>query len=43
MLIQHIDDRDRWQFKMEGSKELHAALQSYKPWSFEQWSDEFLD
>lgn len=37
MLIQHIDDRDRWQFKLEGSKELHAALASYKPWSFEQW------
>lgn len=36
-LIQHIDDRDRWQFKLEGSRELHAALQSYKPWSFEQW------
>lgn len=38
-LIQHIDDRDRWQFKLEGSKELHAALQSYKPWNFEQWSN----
>ena len=37
MLIQHIDDRDRWQFKLEGSKELHAALASYKPWTFEQW------
>lgn len=37
MLIKHIDDRDRWQFKIEGSKEFHAALASYKPWSFEQW------
>lgn len=37
MLIRHIDDRDRWQFKLEGSKELHAALASYKPWSFGQW------
>lgn len=37
LLIQHIDDRDRWQFKLEGSRELHAALSSYKPWSFEQW------
>jgi len=26
MLIRHIDDRDRWQFKIEGSKEIHAAL-----------------
>lgn len=42
MLIQHIDDRDRWQFKLDGSKELHAALNSYKPWSFEQWEAHFL-
>lgn len=41
LLIQHIDDRDRWQFKLEGSKELHAALSSHKPWSFEQWRDNF--
>lgn len=40
-LIQHIDDRDRWQFKLDGSKELHAALQSYRPWSFEQWGEKF--
>jgi len=25
MLIQHIDDRDRWQFKLDGSKELLAS------------------
>ena len=37
MLIQHIDDRDRWQFKLEGSKELHAALASHQPWMFSQW------
>lgn len=42
MLIRHIDDRDRWQFKMDGSKELHAALASYQPWSFEQWRGIFL-
>lgn len=42
MLIQHIDDYDRWQFKLEGSRELHAALNSYKPWSFEQWEARFL-
>lgn len=41
MLIQHIDDRDRWQFKLEGSKELHAALGSYRPWSLKQWEDIF--
>ena len=42
MLIQHIDDRDRWQFKMDGSKELHATLASHKPWTFEQWEAHFL-
>lgn len=39
LLIKHIDDRDRWQFKLDGSKELHAALRSYEPWSFEQWKE----
>lgn len=39
MFIRHIDDRDRWQFKLEGSKWLHAALNSMKPWSFEQWKE----
>ena len=42
MLIQHIDDRDRWQFKLGGSKEFHAALNSYKPWTFETWRGIFL-
>jgi len=35
--VQLIDDRDRWQFKYEGSKPYHAGMQSEKPWSFEQW------
>lgn len=43
MLIEHIDDRDRWQFKMDGSKEFHAALASYKPWTFDQWWRLFYD
>ena len=38
MLIKHIDDYDRWQFKLEGTKEFNKALWSYAPWSFEQWS-----
>jgi oligoribonuclease NrnB/cAMP/cGMP phosphodiesterase (DHH superfamily) len=42
MLIQHIDNRDRWQFKLEGSKELHAVLASYQPWTFEMWEAHFL-
>ena len=41
-LIQHIDDRDRWQFKLDGSKELHAVLASYQPWTFEMWEAHFL-
>ena len=43
MLIQHIDDRDRWVFALPGSKEIHAALNSYKPWSFEQWHKYMLE
>lgn len=39
ILIKHIDDYDRWQFKLEGTKEFNKALWSYAPWSFEQWED----
>ncbi|HRH18663.1 MAG TPA: DHHA1 domain-containing protein, partial [Aquabacterium sp.] len=38
MVIKHIDDRDRWQFKMRGSREIHLALQSELPWTFEKWA-----
>ena len=38
MLIQHIDDYDRWQFKIEGTKAFNKALWSYAPWTFEQWN-----
>ena len=38
-LIRHIDDYDRWQFKIAGTKEFNKALWSYAPWSFEQWRD----
>lgn len=41
-LIQHIDDYDRWQFKIEGTKAFNKALWSRDPWSFEQWS-QFLE
>ena len=40
--IRHIDDYDRWQFKIEGTKAFNKALWSYAPWSFEQWKDMFL-
>lgn len=35
-LIEHISDRDLWQFKLEGSKEIHKALVSY-PMDFKLW------
>lgn len=41
MLIKHIDDYDRWQFKLEGTKEFNKALWSYAPWSFTQWKNFF--
>jgi len=41
LLIRHIDDYDRWQFKIAGTKELNKALWSYAPWSFEQWDANF--
>jgi uncharacterized protein len=37
LYIKEIDDRDRWQFKLPGSKATHAWLQAQQPWSFEQW------
>lgn len=43
MLIKHIDDYDRWQFKIEGTKEFNKALWSYAPWNFEQWWRLFYD
>ena len=39
MLFKHIDDYDRWQFKMPGTKEFNKALWSYAPWGFEQWKE----
>lgn len=35
IIIRHIDDRDRWKFNLRGSKEIHASLQTEKPWTFE--------
>lgn len=37
LAIRHIDDYDRWQFKIEGTKEFVKALWSYAPWRFTQW------
>lgn len=35
-LIDHIEDRDLWKFKLEGTREIQAALFSY-PYDFETW------
>lgn len=42
MLFDYIDDHDRWQHKLPGSREFNAALWSYAPWSFEQWRAQFM-
>lgn len=39
MLLRHIDDYDRWQFQMRGTKAINKALWSHAPWSFEQWDE----
>lgn len=36
MMIRHIDDRDRWVWKMEGTREFSAALNSCS-YDFEHW------
>lgn len=36
-IIQMIDDRDRWQFKIKYSKAFHAGMATTKPWSFSSW------
>ena len=40
-LIAYIQDRDLWQFKLEGSREINAALASY-PYDFEVWDSLML-
>lgn len=37
-LFMLIDDRDRWQWKMKGTREAHCALMSMRPWTFYKWS-----
>lgn len=36
-LIRHIDDYDRWQFKLDGTKAFNKTLWSLAPWTFSQW------
>ena len=42
MFIKHIDDYDRWQFKIEGTKAFQKALWSYAPWTFAGWKNAFI-
>jgi oligoribonuclease NrnB/cAMP/cGMP phosphodiesterase (DHH superfamily) len=35
-IINHIEDRDLWRFKLEGTREISASLFSY-PYDFEVW------
>lgn len=35
-LINHIEDRDLWRFRLDGTREIQAALFSY-PYDFEAW------
>ncbi len=37
-IIHHIQDRDLWQFKHKGTREIQAALFSY-PYDFKIWAD----
>ena len=43
MLIKHIDDYDRWQFKLRRTKEINKAIWSYAPWDFETWEQMIKD
>jgi len=40
LLLNNIEDRDLWRFKLDFSRELHAAVNSHE-WTFEMW-DEFM-
>lgn len=40
-IIEHISDRDLWQFKLEGTKEIHAYLSSVEQ-SFAAWDNVFV-
>ena len=41
VLINHVQDRDLWQFKLDGTKAINAALSSYA-YDFEVW-DRLMD
>lgn len=37
-IIEHIQDRDLWRFKLKGTREIQAAIFSY-PYDFDVWDD----
>ena len=37
-IVRYVEDRDLWQFKLDQSRDINAALESY-PRNFEQWDD----
>jgi len=41
MLLKHVEDRDLWKFKLQGTREIQAALFSYE-YTFENW-DRLMD
>jgi len=41
-LIDHIEDRDLWRFKLDGTREIQAAVFSY-PYDFEVWDRLMLE
>ena len=41
-VISNIDDRDRWQWALAYSREVHLALQTMQPWSFRQWASDVI-
>ena len=38
LLLEHIEDRDLWKFRLFGTREIQASLFSY-PYDFEVWDD----
>lgn len=42
-IIRLIDDRDRWQFRLDGSKDLNRVLFARRPWNFAQWAEWIVD
>lgn len=42
IFFKHLDDYDRWQFKIDNTREFNTALYASIPWSFKQWRG-FID